>query len=183
MVSTKSILRFLSTVKYLRSQQIVSQARNRLKLVYEKHEKFCSKPAPDFCKCRWRTKQDFLSPGLQNNSATDILAGRLSFLNNEQNIGLMPDWNRNDLPKLWLYNLHYLDYLWALDYAKSKVLVLDWIDNCPLRQNRLAGNRIQFPCVLLIFAAYSLANTENKPKVIKFFSTNFGKAFIFRLNG
>lgn len=137
MVSTKSILRFLSTVKYLRSQQFVSQARNRLKLIYENHEKFCSKPAPDFCKCRWRTKQDFLSPGLQNNSATDILAGRLSFLNNEQNIGWMPDWNRNDLPKLWLYNLHYLDYLWALDYAKSKVLVLDWIDNCPLRQKQI----------------------------------------------
>jgi len=42
------------------------------------------------------------------------------------------------LPKLWLYNLHYFEYIWALDYFQSKKLVLDWIENYPL-QRKLVG--------------------------------------------
>ncbi len=71
---------------------------------------------------------DFLPPGAQNNSATDILVGQFSFLNSKQG---------NDLSKLWIYNLHYFEYLWSLDYSKSKTLVLDWIDNYPLRQKQI----------------------------------------------
>ena len=66
----------------------------------------------------------------------ELLGGRFSFLNSEVNVGWPPDWKRNHVPKLWLYNLHYFNYLWALSYEQAKVLVLDWINNYPLRQKQ-----------------------------------------------
>ena len=66
-----------------------------------------------------------------------MLDGRFSFLNSENDVDWPPDWNRNDLPKLWLYNLHYFEYLWALNYEDSKSLVLDWIENHTLQQEQL----------------------------------------------
>ena len=59
------------------------------------------------------------------------------FRSYKQNIDWPPDWNRTSLPTLWLYNLHYFEYLWVLDYSKSKTLLLDWIDNHPLRQKQV----------------------------------------------
>ncbi|MFC1634949.1 heparinase II/III family protein [Planctomycetota bacterium] len=41
------------------------------------------------------------------------------------------------MPKLWLYNLHYFEYLWALGYKQAKKLVLDWIENHPLREKQV----------------------------------------------
>lgn len=132
MVSIKSVPQFLFTVRYLRSQQIIGQVRNRLVPLFENPEKFYSQPVPEFGGCRWRPKQNFLAPGSQNNSPSDILTGQFSFLNSKQDIGWLPDWSYNSSPKLWLYNLHYFEYLWCLDYSKSKTLVLDWIENYPL---------------------------------------------------
>lgn len=66
-----------------------------------------------------------------------MLDGRFSFLNSDNDVGWPPDWNRNDLPKLWLYNLHYCEYLWALNYENSKSLVLDWIENHTLQREQL----------------------------------------------
>lgn len=136
MVPIKTAIQFLSTSRYLRLRQIIGRIRNQSNLIFEKPEKFYSKPVPDFIGCRWCLKQDFLPPGMQNNSADNILAGQFVFLNSKQNLGWLPNWNQNTLPKLWLYNLHYFQYLWALDYAKSKTLVLDWIENYPLWQKQ-----------------------------------------------
>lgn len=76
-------------------------------------------------------------PGSQSNFAAGILTGQFSFLNSKQDIGWLPDWSRDDLPKLWSYNLHYFEYLWSLDYVKSKTLVLDWIENHPLKRKQV----------------------------------------------
>jgi len=35
------------------------------------------------------------------------------------------------LAKLWQYNLHYFEWLWALDYRAAKAVVLDWIEKHP----------------------------------------------------
>lgn len=69
---------------------------------------------------------------MQVNRATDILVGRLSFLNNAQDVGWFPDWEVKNLPKLWQYNLHYFEWLWALEYGDAKRVAGDWIDNHPL---------------------------------------------------
>ncbi|HVT88199.1 MAG TPA: alginate lyase family protein [Tepidisphaeraceae bacterium] len=38
------------------------------------------------------------------------------------------------MPKLWTYNLHYFDYLWALDYSDALTLMSDWIERCTLNR-------------------------------------------------
>ncbi len=35
------------------------------------------------------------------------------------------------MSKLWRYNLHYFEWLWALDYAEARQVVLHWINQCP----------------------------------------------------
>lgn len=133
----KSVSQSLSTIRHLRRQQIAGQIRNRLNFLFEYPEKFYSQSVPEFGGLRWSPRQDFLPPGPRNNSGVDILTGQFAFLNSKQDIGWPPDWDRNDLSKLWLYNLHYFEYLWCLDYGKSKTLVLDWIDKYPLRRKQI----------------------------------------------
>ncbi|MBA7680907.1 hypothetical protein ES703_89228 [subsurface metagenome] len=137
MIFVKSALQFGYTVSNLRSKQIVGQFRNKLSPLFEKPDKFYSQRVPEFSGCRWSPKQNFLAPESQNNSSSDILIGQFSFLNSKQDIGWPPDWSYNSSPKLWLYNLHYFEYLWCLDYSKSKTLVLDWIENYPLRRKQV----------------------------------------------
>ncbi len=137
MASIQSVSQFLCTVRYFRSQQIAGQICSRLKPLIEKPENFYSQRVHEFKGCIWSPRQNFLAPGSQNNSPSDILEGRFSFLNSKQDIGWPPDWSCNNLPKLWLYNLLYFEYLWCLDYSKSKTLVLDWIENYPLRRKRV----------------------------------------------
>lgn len=69
---------------------------------------------------------------MQANKPADILTGRFTFLNNTQNISWCPDWQCKELPKLWQYNLHYFEWLWALDYEDAKTVTLDWIEKHPL---------------------------------------------------
>ena len=46
--------------------------------------------------------------------------GEFTFLNRTENIDWPFQWDRPDLPKLWLYNLHYFDWLWGLDYEQAR---------------------------------------------------------------
>jgi len=55
----------------------------------------------------------------------------LNFLNDGRQIGWPPRWKCHELPKLWQYNLHYFEYLWALDYSQAKDVVFDWIEKHP----------------------------------------------------
>ena len=57
------------------------------------------------------------------------------FLGTERSLGTAEDWNRNDWPKLWLYNLHYFDDLNA-ECAEERgvwhrTLIQRWIDENP----------------------------------------------------
>ena len=108
-----------------------------MKTLFEDPQKFHSQRVPKFSACIWTPEQNFMAPGSQDNSPLDILNGRFSFLSSKQDIGWPPDWSYTKLPKLWLYNLHYFEYLWCLDYSESRELVLDWIENYPLRRKRL----------------------------------------------
>ena len=137
MSSIESVLQFLSTVRYLQSQQITGQAYRRVKTLFEKPEKFYSQQCPKCSGCKWSPKQEFLAPGPQNNSSLDILAGQFSFLNRKQDIGWPPNWSCNNLPKLWQYNLHYFEWLWALDFASARDVTRDWIKRQPLARGQV----------------------------------------------
>ena len=79
---------------------------------------------------------ELLRPGMQQNPAEDLLNGRFVFLNRTEEIEWPPVWQSDTLSILWLYNLHYFEWLWTLEYADAKSVVLNWIENYQLTRGQ-----------------------------------------------
>jgi len=69
----------------------------------------------------------------------DLLSKTLIFLNKRVQFQNQIEWNKPDLEKLWLYNLHYFDYLIKLtnqvdeeNYITAKKIINEWIENNPI---------------------------------------------------
>lgn len=67
-----------------------------------------------------------------------LSATRFRFLAREAEIACAEDWNRSDVPRLWLYNLHYFDDLLAREApareAWHRAIISRWMaENPPLR--------------------------------------------------
>ena len=88
--------------------------------------------------CRWEPICDYPPPGPGAKSWSRIQGGEFEFLNVRRQLGWPPAWNTADATKLWLYNLHYFDWLWVLEYAEAKRAVLHWIEQCPLTRSPVA---------------------------------------------
>ena len=117
-------LKYLNTIKYLETRQIYYLVKKRLfglrnnniKQSIVKKER--SLPVNvEFINCDGY------------NTGESIKNGTFCFLNRCEELGFLPDWNRNDLPLLWLYNLYYFKYLDLLDVEKKVTLCKDWIYN------------------------------------------------------
>jgi uncharacterized heparinase superfamily protein len=171
MSALKTINRYSTTLYYLRKRQIAGQIGNKLNRLIEKPESFLVSSCIEPCKCKWRPKQDFLLPCQQGNSSSELLKGYFNFLNKRIFLGNPPDWNKEGLPKLWLYNLHYFDYLWLLDYTQSKNIVLDWIENYLLRKNTIGWDPYPVSLRLMnlcgVFFNKFLEQTENDESFLK----------------
>ena len=119
--------RLLRTIRPLRARQLVAQVRHRLPKRYPGTVE-ALEPMPQV---RWRP-DDFPAPTVAGgDSEAEILAGRLSFVGRQEAMGFPPAWTRRDLPSLWLYNLHYHEFLWHLGYEDARTAVLDWISRYP----------------------------------------------------
>ncbi len=57
--------------------------------------------------------------------------GVFTFLNRTRRLGWPPEWVPEGLPRLWLYNLHYFQWLESLNYPDCRLAVRDWIGRCP----------------------------------------------------
>ncbi|MDA8965020.1 heparinase II/III family protein [bacterium] len=123
------IFKVIHTVKYLKPQQIAGQVVSRVRSRFSNPARLLNQSIPAAGQCCWPEGIDILPPGLQANSDCEILNGRLTFLNSTQEVGWMPDWQSEKLPKLWLYNLHYFEWLWSLEYKNARAVTLDWIEN------------------------------------------------------
>jgi len=136
MPSAKSILQTLHTVRHLRAGQILAQLAYRSRRLIERPERWQPRGTPPI---EWgRTPIDeFLAPGVQANRAETVKQGRFEFLNRAEDLGWPPRWSCDELPKLWQYNLHYFEYLWALDLADARTVVLDWIRRHDLGKDRV----------------------------------------------
>ena len=128
-----AVFRFLRTARCLEPAQALAQATWRLRWLWEDPQRFARRcnppPAP---KCAWQLRQAWLPPWAGKNTSTEMLAGRWTFLNRPRRLSWPPEWQTDGEARLWQYNLHYFDYLWALDYADGKTLVTDWTARCPL---------------------------------------------------
>ena len=122
-----SLSRLLQTLRWLSAEQIAARLRHRIQSRTESPEKWARRVIPPDPGVRWVPVGDFLPAGAQRGSAEALLAGEFCFLNRREQIGWPPRWNDLGVPRLWEYNLHYFETLWALPYADARELVLDWI--------------------------------------------------------
>lgn len=130
-----NLLRLLRTVRYLRARQIAGQVKHRLRKLLENPAAFSQRPAPVFPGIHWQVAEDFVPPSPNRHRQDLINAGEFTFLNCTESLGQPINWQRTDLPKLWLYNLHYFEYLWDLDFESAKQVVTSWIDTHPLTKD------------------------------------------------
>ena len=65
-------------------------------------------------------------PGCSN-SAGDVQKGVFTFFSRRETLGFPPDWRAAGTPRLWLYNLHYHEFLQGLTFEAAREVVLDWI--------------------------------------------------------
>lgn len=120
----------IHTIRYLKPRQIAGQIANRSRRLWEDPAAVAAWEVPGFPGIAWKPLKPFLPPR-QNQSPDNIRAGKLEFLSQLVEIGFPPEWNRADLSKLWLYNVQYFEYLWALEYPDARALVADWIQRHP----------------------------------------------------
>ena len=125
------VSRIAWTVRYLKARQIGGQLRHRVIRSLERGSNGNGHPVAEYPGCAWPKDQRFLPPGIQENRGDRIAKGVFRFLHREESVGFPPKWDCPALPKLWQYNLHYFEWLWALEYADARSVVLDWIEGHP----------------------------------------------------
>ena len=131
---SRSLQLYWHTLRWLRARQIRFQLTRRIRGLLERPGmRSRGSPAPDPGP-RWdpggtffAPGGTFFAPGGQRNPAAALRTGRFTFLNRTEPLGWPPRWENAELPRLWQYNLHYFEYLWALPYEDGRELVLDWI--------------------------------------------------------
>lgn len=123
--------RLLRTLSHLRAGQIVAQLRTRATPGWKDPSWVARRTPPPAPQVRWQPVTDWLLTDPQANTAAALHAGRFTFVNDERHLGWPPDWASADAPLLWLYNLHYLEWLWALPSEERLAAALDWSQRHP----------------------------------------------------
>ena len=121
----------VNTVRHLKGVQLRAQVVHRLRRVGTPSSRLRRRPAPGYPGSDWCPQGNFRPPGAQENVAAELLRGNFRFLNEVRPVGWPPDWRADGAEKLWRYNLHYFEWLWALDFAQARSAVADWMENCP----------------------------------------------------
>lgn len=116
--------KYYHTIKYLRPVQIV----NRVKRLLLRGSRTTVNP-----ELPQRALLRQLQPYLDK-PASYLGNGLFSLLNRQVQVSARHDWNSSQLPKLWLYNLHYHDGLSSMETtAAIKGELIDrWIDENPV---------------------------------------------------
>lgn len=118
-----TLSRYWHTLRHLKPRQVTARLVRPLSVP----RPVVAAP-PDVRQCRQRW-QGPTRPASMTGPA------RFRFVGQEREIVTPDDWNRQDWPRLWLYNAHYFDDLAATDaHARSAwqtALILRWIDENP----------------------------------------------------
>lgn len=66
-----------------------------------------------------------------------MLSGLFTFQSQQEALGFPPDWNRTGPPLLWLYHLHYHEFIWELPFDRARAVAKDWIARHPCGPDRV----------------------------------------------
>jgi len=114
----KKLLLYINTIKYLKISQIFYRIKRRLiRIIGIKSDKFYLK----------KPKKKWVKSELVAHNITDNLEA--NFLNFKKKLNLPKDWNSKKLPKLWVYNLHYLENLVSIGGAERVSFNLSFLDS------------------------------------------------------
>ena len=121
--------RYLRTTRHLRMRQLGHQLLRRIRHCPEGARNL---PALESMpELRWPAGLELPEPSSASalHDQRAILSGELVFQNRLETVGFPPDWNITNAPRLWRYHLHYHEFLWLLDFAHARAVVLHWIAN------------------------------------------------------
>ncbi len=158
---------YFHTLRHLPPRQIVELVASRVRRRIENTGSFFQGGVPTAPKCRWEPRSEFLAPGPQQNTFSELRGGNFTFLNRTETAGWPPRWQGGQFERLWEYNLHYFEYIWPLDFDSAKAVVRDWIANHPLE--RQAPGWDPYPTSLrlmnwcAVFFARDAARTDADP--------------------
>ena len=127
----------LHTLRYLKVRQVLGRARWHWHRLLGSPSRFAQRRRPPWSGCRWKPIREFLPAYVGRNNAGSLARGVFSFINREQQLGWPPRWSCPELPKLWQYNLHYFDFIWALGLPDARALAEDWIEQHPLARGQV----------------------------------------------
>ena len=121
------LFRYINTIKFLRFSQLIYKL---FYYIYRPSISFKEVPKQSLPMKKW----DHI---IFKNDATNY-DNNFNFLNISKHLVFPKDWQMTSLGKLWIYNLHYFDFL---NSKKSKTneesqisLILNWIDSNPINQ-------------------------------------------------
>lgn len=124
MVIIKKAALYWFTLKYLKPVQVLSRLWQKISIAKKR-------PVPEPVTCRLVCVQqaDFIA---KPNSI--LSSNQFVFLNQEKATQTAIDWNDKDIPKLWLYNLHYHDGLGCLVTLvdTKRTFINRWIKENPV---------------------------------------------------
>ena len=135
------ILTFVNTIRFLKFSQIWNrltiQVKRKFLIGYITRQiRYQSGKRKD----RDFPKLDLVSkPSSKKISNANLTQLQFNFLNRSYTFQQEVEWNKRGLEKLWLYNLHYFEYLIPgtyqispENYLSSKRIIQHWIDNNPI---------------------------------------------------
>ncbi|MDB4664817.1 heparinase II/III family protein [Verrucomicrobia bacterium] len=69
-------------------------------------------------------------------NSEEIRKGIFRFINIDEQIQFPPQWDFESQHKLWRYQLHYFDWIWALDYLATNRVIKNWITSYTYTRQR-----------------------------------------------
>ena len=143
------------TLRWLPPRQLAALARQRAQALLERPERVAAQCAPAYPGVRW---DPALAPRPPlRHDRERLRAGEFAFLNRRENLGWPPRWNDTALPRLWIYNLHYFEFLESLAYEDGRALILDWIAHHPLARGNPGWEPYPTSLRLLAWCAWLFA--------------------------
>ena len=118
------VARYARTIRHLRPRQLAYQVLRRLQPTRARAAVAAPEPEPALA---WRAGVTFFAPAPAGNDQASLLSGVFTFHNRSEALGFPPNWNRQDLPRPWLYRLHAHELLWLLPFERAREAVLGWI--------------------------------------------------------
>ncbi len=110
--------RYWRTIRHLRREQILGQVLVRARRYLERPpQQMAHQPSDallDFGDSRVASLNG-LWPPTPPQSAEQLLKNRFRFVGVERDFGNTIDWDCQDSPLLWRYQLHYFDWMWSLN--------------------------------------------------------------------